>query len=82
MNSPNDLRRHRASTCNMKGDDCLPVSEDDIWSPMVGDPYKGRIYGMGTYYSGYSTSSTSMTRSIVAKDHEVRDRVQALSYKL
>ena len=65
-----------------KGDDCPPISEDDIWSQVVGGPYKGCIYRMGTYYSSGSMSPAFVTGSFAVEDHEVWDRVHALSFEL
>ena len=31
--------------------ECPPINKDKVWSQTVSSPYKGCIYGMGTYHN-------------------------------
>ena len=50
------------------------ISEEELWSQIVGGPYKAHIYEMEAYYFGGGMSSASMTGSL-ALDEEVQDCV-------
>ena len=54
--------------------ECPPIDEDIVWSQTVGDPYKGRIYGMGRFYSD-SLSPTSMTGDVLDRSDQVEEAI-------
>ena len=57
-----------------------PISDDEVWTQTVDGGYKGRIYGMGTFYSrSYSLDSVSKVGPARIDPESICDQVHALN---
>ena len=55
--------------------ECPPINKDMVWSQAVGGLYKGRIYGMQSFYSD-ALSPVSVTGNAPARSEQVEEAIR------